>query len=468
MAGKVQMVYIDPPSGIKYGSNFQPFVNKRDVKDRKDEDLTREPETLKAFRDTWELGIHSYLAYLRDRLILAHELLHESGSCFVQIGDENVHLVRSVMDAVLGTENFIANIAFKKTSATASDRMDGTFDMLIWYAKEKVKRKYRQLYEDKGLGSFIPSAYNRVFEADGTSHPLSAEEREYGLSDGARLYALDNLTSSRPAGEGDLQSFEFKGRRFTPGNGTFKTDRSGLERLAAAQRLEATSARLGYVRFLDDFPAIPMANLWTDTVSSFMPDKVYVVQTVRKIVAHCILMTTDPGDIVFDTTCGSGTTAFVAEQWGRRWITTDTSRVAIALTKQRLTTAVFDYYELAHPEQGVGSGFNYKTVPHVTLKSIANNPEIKEGMAREQIDAAIAKYAPQETLYDQPNKDRSKARVTGPFTVEAVPAPVVTPIAEVQSPHPGPLPGGEREGGAPTIRSCAGARRCARANGGTS
>ncbi|MFA4839456.1 MAG: site-specific DNA-methyltransferase, partial [Candidatus Neomarinimicrobiota bacterium] len=450
LKGKVQTIYFDPPYGIKFGSNWQVSTRKRDVKDGKAKDATRQPEQIRAFRDTWQLGIHSYLAYLRDRLVTARDLLTETGSVFVQIGDENVHLVRCVLDEVFGSENFIANIAFKKTSATSSERMDGTFDTLLWYSKQKDQHKYRQLYEEKGIGSFIPSAYNRLFLPDGSTRSLTTEEREEGLPKNARLYALDNLTSSRPSGSGDLASFKFEGRIFTPGNGTFKTDLSGMERLAVAKRLEATRERIGYIRFIEDFPAIPLANMWTDTVSSFMSDKVYVVQTVRKVIERCLLMTTDPGDLVLDPTCGSGTTSYVAEQWGRRWITIDTSRVALALARTRLMSARYPYYLLADSPEGVRKeaelsgrippeyktendiqkGFVYKRVPHVTLKSIANNPDIHEGMTRAQIDAAIARHADTETLYDQPYEDNKRIRVCGPFSVESLSPHRVLPAAD--------------------------------------
>jgi len=436
LAGKVQMVYIDPPYGIRYGSNFQPFVNRRDVKDGKDEDLTREPEMLKAFRDTWELGIHSYLAYLRDRLILARELLHESGSCFVQISDENLHRIRAVCDDVFGAENYCGVVVFQKSSGTTSDLLSAPYDYLIWYAKSRAFTKFRRLYLAKDLRGTGGGYYSRVTLPDGTSRALNDSELvdPEALPDGSRIYRLDNLVSQGFRANTTVD-FEFDGRTFHPGSQmNWKATIEGMNRLRLAGRIEARRSSLAYVRFFDDFPVYAVNSVWTDTSIAGRPgEKVYVVQTSPKVVERCILMTTDPGDLVLDPTCGSGTTAFVAEQHGRRWITTDTSRVAIALAKQRLTTAVFDYYKLNKPELGVSGGFNYKTVPHVTLKSIANNPEIREGMTREQIDAAIKKYAPQETLYDQPVPDRGKARVTGPFTVEAVPAPVVAPISDVET-----------------------------------
>jgi adenine-specific DNA-methyltransferase len=432
LGGQVQMIYIDPPYGIKYGSNFQPFVNKRDVKDGKDDDLTAEPEMLRAFRDTWELGIHSYLTYLRDRLLLARELLTDSGSCFVQISDVNIHHVRELMDEVFGLDNFIALIIFAKSGGTTAELISDPHDYLIWYGKRRAETKFRRLYEDKLGPTRELGPYSRVELPDGSRRTMSLEERmnPSALPNGARIYRIDNLTS-----QGYRQfttvPFTFEGTSYHPGiDRNWKTTVDGLNNLVTARRLEATKG-LYYVRFLNDFPVVPHNNNWADTgIAGFASDKRYVVETNPKVIQRCLLMTTDPGDLVLDPTCGSGTTAIVAEQWGRRWITCDTSRVAVTLAKQRLMTAAFDYYELAHPPEGVGSGFKYRTVPHITLKSIANNPDIREGMTRAEIDAAIARHAPQETLYDQPFVDKSKARVTGPFTVEAVPAPAVKPLAE--------------------------------------
>ena len=439
MAGKVQMVYIDPPYGIRYGSNFQPFVNRRDVRDGRDEDLTQEPETIKAFRDTWELGIHSYLSYLRDRLLLAQELLTESGSCFVQISDENLHHVRELMDEVFGIENFISIISIRKTTSQGTAILLGTTtDFLVWYARDRNSTKYRQIFSQRSDAA--DERYDQALLPDGSV--VTARELNESQRVDAQLFRVDNLTSSRPAGEGDVRVFEFRGREFTPGRGTFKTNRDGLVRLANAKRLHTTSgSTLNYRRFKSDFPIAAVGNLWTDisgAVQSRSDPKVYAVQSSTEVIERCILMTTDPGDLVFDPTCGSGTTAYVAEQWGRRWITCDTSRVAISLAKQRLMTALFDYYELTHPNEGVGSGFKYKTVPHITLGSIANNPDIKDGMTQKQIDAAIARHAPQETLYNQPLVDTGKRRVTGPFSVEAVPAPAVKPIDDVDDAEPLP------------------------------
>jgi adenine-specific DNA-methyltransferase len=424
MAGKVQMVYIDPPYGIRYGSNFQPFVNKRDVKDGSDEDLTQEPEMIRAFRDTWELGIHSYLTYLRDRLLLAKELLNESGSCLVQIGDENAHLVRAALDEVFGAENFVVDITFLTTASTNSPQartlsLSRVADHMVWYAKKIDQLKYRQLFRDRRTSSSFGMAFGWIELRDGTRRRLTRDEVELGkpLPPEAKLFALSDLT-----GQNDNQIYDFmlNGQTFRARGRGWRTTADGMQRLIEMRRVHALGDQPRYVNYLDDFPVTPINNIWMDTgAAAFSDQKVYVVQTNAKVIARCLLMTTDPGDLVFDPTCGSGTTAYVAEQWGRRWITCDTSRVAVTLAKQRLMTATFDYYELAHPAEGVGSGFKYRTVPHVTLKSIANNEP-----------------PGQETLYDQPRVDASKVRVTGPFTVEAVPAPTVRPLTDSGVPLP--------------------------------
>jgi adenine-specific DNA-methyltransferase len=423
MAGKVQMVYIDPPYGIKYGSNFQPFVNKRDVKDGSDEDLTQEPEMIRAFRDTWELGIHSYLTYLRDRLLLARELLHESGSCFVQISDENLHLVRNLMDEIFGSVHYCGLVAFRKTSSANSplarvNVVASVADYLLWYAKDRDQVKYRQLYVRKSLGGEGGGQYTWVEYRDEAARPMTAEERSDPhsvITRGGRVLRPDTLSSSGWS-ETLSRPFVFDGVEFSPpSNAHWKTTIEGLSRLASAGRIIRIGKRLYYKRHFDDFPVFPMTNIWLDTGSSgFAEPRLYVVQTLPRVIERCILMTSDPGDLVFDPTCGSGTTALVAERWGRRWITCDTSRVAVTLAKQRVMSSVFDYYELEHPAEGVGSGFVCKTVPHVTLKSIANNEP-----------------PGQETLCDQPLIDRQRVRVTGPFTVEAVPAPAVKALDEV-------------------------------------
>ncbi len=423
MGGKVQMVYFDPPYGIKYGSNFQPFVNKRDVKDGKDEDLTSEPETIKAFRDTWELGIHSYLTYLRDRLLLARELLHESGSVFVQISDENVHLVRNLMDEVFGVGNFVSTITFKKTAGRPTASLMPISDYIIWYAKDVTKLKCRQLFINKPKASAM-QVYNRILLPDSSARSLTQEEKsgEKHLPLG-ELYTLADIFHQGATESGSFE-FVYNGRKFTPPSGKhWKTCIEGLRRLEKNHWLEIAGDTLRYRRFLKDFPISEITNNWVD-VQGVM-DRKYVVETNETVIQRCLLMTTDPGDLVLDITCGSGTTACVAENWGRRWITCDTSRVAITLAKQRLMTASFDYYELAHPNEGVGSGFKYKTVPHITLKSIANNEP-----------------PGQETLYDQPFIDGKRLRVTGPFTVEAVLAPVAKSFEELKS-SPLPPPEGD-------------------------
>lgn len=412
LAGQVQMVYIDPPYGIKYGSNFQPFVNKRDVKDGKDEDLTAEPEMIKAFRDTWELGIHSYLTYLRDRLLLVRDLLSESGSIFVQISDENIHLVRNLMDEVFTKENFFSLVTFKKTLPLGSGGLAGISDYLLWYAKSKSKVKYRELFMDKSIGE--GTGYTWVEKSDGERRKMTNEERVDPslLPHKSRVFFLDKLTSSgyTPTCTFD---FEFEGKIIPAQSKSWRTNKEGVKVLIEKKRIMRPGKLPVFVTYHDDYPVQPLHNLWNDTHGA--TDMVYAVQTSRKVLQRCMLMATDPGDLVFDPTCGGGTTAFVAEQWGRRWVTCDTSRVALTLAKQRLMTSLFDYYELAHIVEGVSSGFKYKTVPHITLKTIANNEPAAE-----------------ETLYDQPFTDNSKARVTGPFTVEAVPSQAVKPLDEIQ------------------------------------
>ncbi len=500
MGGKVQMIYIDPPYGIKYGSNFQPFTNKRDVKDRSDDDLTQEPEMIKAFRDTWELGIHSYLTYLRDRLMLARELLTESGSVFVQISDENVHHVKELMEEVFGAKNFLALINFVKTAGQSDSRLAGVSDYLVWFAKDTEKLKYNQLYNMKVLGADGASGYNRLREPSGEVRPIKRNDdlEEIFRDPDMKVLTSQSMESQSP---GTKYPVDFQGLSVNP-SGYWKTQESSMPRLSKAGRLMVSGSTLRYCRYFDDFPVFPIVNLWQDTgVAGFASDKRYVVETSAKVVERCLLMTTDPGDLVLDPTCGSGTTAFVAEKWGRRWITCDTSRVAITLAKQRLMTASFDYYALRYPHEGLGGGFDYETVPHITLKSIANNPDIdtihdedhpkiaaalnglntaltasppkplkptqgvrkgkpvdfakgdtlhewevpfdwpddwpevarapfdafhaaRQAMQR-RMDQSIADHAEQETLYDKPRIDRSKLRICGPFSVEAVPAPTV-------------------------------------------
>ena len=407
MAGKVQMVYFDPPYGIKYGSNFQPFVNQRDVKDGKDSDLTQEPEMITAFRDTWELGIHSYLTYLRDRLFLARELLADNGCVFVQISDENLHHVKEICDEIFGKYNYLNTIPFVKTSGVTTKFLASRVDFLIWYAKNKEHAKYHTLYLPKCFEEGTANTYTWLEFPDGRRRGMNKQEKSNKslIPKDVRIYKADNIASQG----NPMIPFEYKGKTYTQ---AWKTNIDGLKKLAEHNRLHVAANSLQYVRYLDDFPVIPITQLWTDTgTGSFTDDKQYVVQTATKAIQRCMLMTTDPGDLVLDITCGSGTTAYVSEQWGRRWITCDTSRVAIDLAKQRLMTATYDYYKLAQPDQGVDSGFVYKTVSHITLKSIANDEP-----------------PAMETLYDQPEIDKTKIRVTGPFTVESLPAITVKSI----------------------------------------
>ncbi len=495
------MIYMDPPYGIKFGSNWQVSTRKRDVKDGKVEDATREPEVIKAFRDTWSLGIHSYLTYLRDRFIVSRELLHESGSIFVQIGVENTALVRCLLDEIMGAENFISQITFSKTSGSTGEYLSRTHDYLLLYAKDRDQLKYRTMFYDKHIGNRFASAYFRLLYANGERRQLTKEEVSGSLAlpaDG-EVYRLDNLTSQsigRLKGEGAASWFPVTvdGREFRPSlKVRWKTNEDGMRRLVRAGRTEYSDANLYYLRKLSDFAAVVVGDQWTDTViAGFTSDKRYVVETSTKVVERCLLMTTDPGDLVLDPTCGSGTTAYVAEQWGRRWITIDTSRVALALARTRLMAARYPYYLLADSPEGVQKeaeatgrvppehrtehdirkGFVYRRVPHVTLKSIANNAEIdaihdkwepkveaaraalnkvvsksfeqweiphepdrgwsdgaKNALAewwavrrerQQEIDASINRNAEQETLFDQPHEDNKRIRVSGPFTVESL------------------------------------------------
>ncbi|WP_370089411.1 site-specific DNA-methyltransferase [Ekhidna sp.] len=410
MAGKVQTVYFDPPYGISYTSNFQPFVNKKQVKDGNDDDLTQEPEMIKAFRDTWELGIHSYLSYLRDRLTIAKEILSQSGSVFVQISDENLHHVRELLDETFGAENFIANINFVKTSGLQSKLLYGVTDYILWYAKSAKDVKYRQLYSDKIAGEAGAAKYTRIELKDGKRRVLTEEEKEDPnlIPKGARFWVDDNLTSQG----NPLIEFEIDGKKYS---GTYKTTHAGLTNLLKANRIYQAKDTIRFVRYLDDFPVVPLNNTWTDIggIQSRSDPKIYVVQTAKKAIQRCILMTSDPGDLVLDITAGSGTTAMVAEEWGRRWITCDTSRIAIALAKQRLLTSTFDFFKYARPEEGISGGFDYRTVPHITLKSIATKQQPAD-----------------EILYDQPKSNNSVTRVTGPFTVESIPAPFVKSLED--------------------------------------
>ena len=442
LRGQVQMIYLDPPYGIKFGSNWQVSTRKREVRDGKLEDASREVEQIKAFRDTWDLGIHSYLSYLRDRLTLAHDLLTESGSIFVQIGDQNLHLVRSLLDEIFGTENFVSVITFKKTTGAGSPSggtvvLAAVGDYLLWYGRNASQLKYRQLYRAKEFGGIGSGQYTWAEEKRGARRRLQGDEIPKGDE---RPFRTDQLTSQSAAST-TRYPVRLGDEEYLPGKGYWKTPAPGMARLRAANRLLPVGNTLTYVRYIDDFPAFPINNLWDDTVTSgFADPKIFVVQTNTKVVERCLLMATDPGDLVLDPTCGSGTTAYVAEQWGRRWITIDTSRVAIALARQRLMGAKLPYYLLADSPEGrvkeqdlsgqpspttpanndVRKGFVYERVPHVTLKSIANNPDIREGMTREEIDRAIARHAETELLYDRPYEDKRKVRVAGPFTVESL------------------------------------------------
>lgn len=498
LKGKVQMIYVDPPYGIKFGSNWQVSTRKRDVKDGKAEDATRQPEQIRAFRDTWKLGIHSYLAYLRDRFTAARELLTETGSIFVQIGDENVHLVRCALDEVFGSENYVAIINYEKTSSQTAKYLSVVTDYILCYAKSLDSLKYRPLYGQKSLGGEAAGMYQFVELPDGTRRRLAEKEvfDAGALEAESRPFRLGDVTSQRqgrPSGPGSAMFFPVAvdGREFyPPGSRGWTTTSTGMERLKLSGRLIPQGGRLSYLRYLDDFLAFELGNNWRDSAGA--SDRVYVVQTNVEIVKRCILMTTDPGDLVLDPTCGSGTTAHVAEQSGRRWITVDTSRVALALARTRLMAAKYPYYLLSDSPEGVQKeaeatgriapeyktegdikkGFVYKRVPHITLKSIANNEEIdaiherwhpKQNAAREklnkalkknweewevpresddkwpqaakaahsdfwrlrrerqrEIDASIAKRADTELLYDQPYEDNKRIRVSGPFTVESL------------------------------------------------
>jgi len=433
LRGKVQMIYIDPPYGIKFGSNWQASARKRDVKDGKIADVSREVEQIRAFRDTWELGIHSYLTYLRDRLMAAKDLLTESGSCFVQIGDENVHLVRSLMDEVFGSENCVSTLNYRSMNPLESGHIESVYDHIIWYAYSKAALKYRNLWTSKNSDS----GSEFVFIDDASGAPMRLTN---AVNDRDRIYKRSDLRSS---GYTPSCTFpiEFAGKTWSPASGkSWRTNSNGISRLLAANRIFNLGTTLYYKLYFSDFGYKSLENTWTDTAAGFSEAKVYVVQTANRIVERCMHMSTDPGDLVLDPTCGSGTTAYVAEEWGRRWITIDTSRVALALARQRLMGARYPYYLLADSVEGrrregeltstplpptevtddIRHGFVYERVQHITLKSIANNPDIKEGMSREEIDAAIRRHAEFELLYDKPYEDTRKVRVAGPFTVESL------------------------------------------------
>jgi adenine-specific DNA-methyltransferase len=391
LRGKVQCIYIDPPYGIKFNSNFQWSTTSRDVKDGNAAHITREPEQVKAFRDTWRDGIHSYLTYLRDRLTAARELLGDSGSIFVQIGDENLHRVRSVLDEIFGDDNFLSQISVVKTSGlSAADRLNSSVDYILWFARDKSHVKYRQLIAEKDIGSEAGVMYRYVRNAAGLPRRLLSSET--ALPDEA--FRLDNITKPGP---GSRYEVEFEGRKYSPGSRWWGTTEVGMSRVKKAGRIAASGNTISFFRGWRDYSAMPLNNLWTDTATGgFLEQKVYVVQTTEKIIQRCILIATDPGDLVVDPTCGAGTTATVAEQWGRRWITIDTSRVALALARARIMGARYPYYLLADSREGqtkeaevartapssqpthgsIRQGFVYERVPHITLKAIANNAEI--------------------------------------------------------------------------------------------
>ena len=415
MAGKVQMVYFDPPYGIKYKSNFQPFVNNRVVADSdSDNDLTAEPEMLKAFRDTWELGIHSYLTYLRDRINLSHQLLSDSGAIFLQISDENLHFIRNILDDVFGAQNFVSIIPFrKKTMPFGAKLLERMNDYLVFYAKDKSKLKFRSLFQYQSVEG-LPN-WTWLEEENGNVRKVTKEEHKNHslLPKNSKIF---RAVLPRPSGYSEKMVFpvEFEGKKYLPPkNGCWSTTEDGFKNLIDANRIFSAGDNLYYKLYHEDYPVSTLTSLWSDM--SGPKDIKYVVQTLDTVVQRCMLMVTDPGDLVFDPTCGSGTTAFVAEQWGRRWITCDTSRVAITLAKVRLMSSNFDYYKLAQKNEGVSSGFDYNKVPHITLGSIANGELTAE-----------------EVLYDDPKIEKSKTRVTGPFTVEAVPAPYAKSFDELE------------------------------------
>ena len=498
LKGQVQMIYIDPPYGIKFGSNWQPTTRKQEVGDTKVEDVTLQPEQIKAYRDTWKLGIHSYLSYLRDRLTVARELLTESGSIFVQISDENVHFVRCLMDEVFGSENFIRLISFRTTSGLSQKVLDKACDYIVWYAKDTDSVKYRSFYEPKTFSKY-KNSYTNIELRDGQLMTIKDWEVKNGLlakdtlPEGADICTFGALNSQSGSGATTV----IAGQTYTLDTGSYKTTQKGIDNLQKSNRIKIVGRTPRYIRYYSDFPYQSIDNMWDLQMSE--QNKSYVVQTSTKVIERCLLMTTDPGDLVLDPTCGSGTTAYVAEQWGRRWITIDTSRVALSIARTRLMEGKYPYYLLADSPEGVmkeaglmndpnlavnaetsgdiKKGFVYKRVPHIMLKSIANNPEIDDihaewqewleplrakinqlagenweeweiprpestlpkagdgstkckqaietwwelrGKRQEAIDDAIARHSEGEILYDQPFEDSKRLRVTGPFTVESL------------------------------------------------
>jgi len=421
LGGQVQMIYIDPPYGVKFGSNFQPFVRRRDVKHGDDGDMSREPEMVKAYRDTWQLGLHSYLSYLRDRLLVARELLTPSGSVFMQISEENLHHVREIADEVFGAENFCAVILIEKTTGQSSSLPPQVADFLLWYARDRALQKVRPLFVPRDPFENPTERYVCVETSAGTIIDLSVRQkmRLDPVPEG-RILKLENLTS-QTGSEGSRFPVEVDGREYRPSSTRgWSTSREGIERLRQLGRLHVQGNTLWWKSYRDEFAFRRLTTLWPISRAGMTGTRTYVVQTAPGFVEKCILMTTDPGDLVLDPTCGSGTTAYVAEQWGRRWLTIDTSRVPLGLTRQRLLTATFPYYELLDQARGPAGGFVYERrrnangeevggiVPHVTLKSIANDEPPAE-----------------EVLVDRPEVDKKITRVTGPLVVEAtIPTPV--------------------------------------------
>jgi adenine-specific DNA-methyltransferase len=496
LRGKVQCIYFDPPYGIKFNSNFQWSTTSRDVKDGKADHITREPEQVKAFRDTWRDGIHSYLTYLRDRLTVARDLLTDSGSIFVQIGDENVHRVRAVMDEVFGEDNFVSQIAFVKTAALLGNHLSSNYDYILWHSKNKAHLKYRQLYLPKKERTELGTFSWLEIDKTGACRRLSRGEMtgEMPIPENGKRFRASDL-SGQGATDSGAYEFKFRGASYLSSKDRhWTTNPRGMRNLTLADRIVQQGSGIAYKRFEQDYPVMPIVNVWDDTIIGTFTQKTYVVQTGELAVARCLLMATDPGDLVLDPTCGSGTTAAVAEQWGRRWITIDTSRVALALARARIMGARYPFYLLADSREGqqkeaevtrtapssqpvqgnIRHGFVYERVPHITLKSIANNAEIDViweqheqklaplrnqisetrgqkkileeweiprelpkdwptevkplldefwalRIARQQeIDASIAAKAEFEYLYDKPYDDKKKVRVAGPFTVESL------------------------------------------------
>ena len=378
LKSQVQTIYFDPPYGIKFGSNWQVSTRKPNVGDTKPADVTLQPEQIRAFRDTWELGIHSYLAYLRDRLTVAHELLTDSGSLFLQISDENVHLVRSLLDEVFGSDNFVTTITWARANMTSATGLASISDYLLWYAKDKEQMKYNQLWMewDERTPDPLLRRYTQVELPDKTRRGMTRTEREkpWLLPEGSRRFL--ELSVSSQTRSNTTSEYEFEGQTYMPpGNRGWSTSQEGLNRMAKQRRLVGKKRALYYIRYATDAIGRPITNIWTDTAGS--RERSYVVETQPKVIQRCILMTSDPGDLVLDPTCGSGTTAYVAEQWGRRWITVDTSRVALALARTRLMSAVYPYYRLEDATD-IKQGFVYKTAPHISLSDMANNLEIDD------------------------------------------------------------------------------------------